>query len=83
MTAIQIMYPLKSFAIIDQGRARHYGGKIPTVDKRTLRYLPLSLTCSWFLSSYLLTYMRVFDLVYSTPASSEGFSYHCNSRTSY
>ena len=36
MTAILIMYPLKSFAIIDQGRARHYGGKIPTVDKRTL-----------------------------------------------
>ena len=36
MTAIQIMYPLKSFAIIDQGRARHYGGKIPTVYKRTL-----------------------------------------------
>ena len=71
MTAIQIMYPLKSFAIIDQGRARHYGGKIPTVYKRTLSTVVADLLLVFI---YLLTYMRVFDLVYSTLASSEGFS---------
>ena len=79
MTAIQIMYPLKSFAIKDQGRARHYGGKTPTVDKRTLSTAVADLLLVFI---YLLTYKRVFDLVYLTPASSEGFSYHCNDCTS-
>ena len=32
---------------------------------------------------YLLTYMRVFYLVHSTPASSKGFSNHCNFGVSY